>query len=165
MMNRWRNRPISRAIVNFFRSSTDPLAALATERVADASMIRGKVLRPALFALLQQGSETVDYGSNTTSAEAEPWLDRFEQQVDATFFPELWREAAAEGDERERLRRDWRRQLADVAIDLLDDAARSVPQAAMRRYRAKVRARGLFFGLLHKHFQDLKIEERHDHTA
>ena len=86
--------------------------------------------------------------------------------MDSTFFPDLWREAEADaGEERQRIRREWRQALADAALGLLDDAARSAPQAAMRRYRAKVRARGLFFGLLHKHFPDLKREESHDSAA
>jgi CRISPR system Cascade subunit CasA len=150
--------------MKFFRESTDRLAAQAKKRVGEVGTLRGKVLRPALFSLLQQGPEDINYGANTTAAQAEKY--RFEQRVDATFFSDLWDEAEAEADgEQQRIRHEWRQALAFAALALLDDAARSAPQAAMRRYRAKVRARGLFFGLLHKHFPDLKREETHDSAA
>lgn len=160
-----RTVPISKGVAKFFRTSTDPLAALAKDRVADAGMLRGKILRPALFALLQQGRDTIDYGSGATSTQADIWLSRFEHQVDARFFPDLWREAEADAGERTEVRRQWRQMLADAALAQLDDAASAAPQAAMRRYRAKVRSRGLFFALLHKHFPDLKREDIHDRTA
>jgi CRISPR system Cascade subunit CasA len=133
--------------------------------VTEAGILRGQILRPALFSLLQDGPDEVAYGDRSTPGQAEPWLDRFERRVDETFFPDLWREAAAPEDEHEALRRQWLRTLAGVALGLLDEAGRSVPQAAMRRYRAKVRARGMFFSLLHKHFQDLKDEDADDRAA
>jgi CRISPR system Cascade subunit CasA len=157
--------PISKEVVRFFRTSTDPLADMANGRVSDAGVLRGQVLRPALFSLLQKGPDSIAHGAKTTPVQAEPWLERFERRVDRTFFPDLWREAAATEDQREGLRREWRQALADAALALLDEAARSVPQAALRRYRAKVRSRGLFFALLRKHFPDLQHEDVHDRTA
>jgi CRISPR system Cascade subunit CasA len=156
---------ISKEVVRFFRTSTDPLAEMAKERVSDAGALRGQILRPALFSLLQNGPDSVEYGKRSTPAQAERWLDRFERRVDETFFSDLWREAAAEQSEREAVRREWRQALIAVALDLLEEASHSVPQAAMRRYRAKVRARGMFFALLRKHFPDLKREDAHDRTA
>jgi CRISPR system Cascade subunit CasA len=173
--------PISKEVMKFFRESTDRLAAIARDRVAAAGTLRGKVLRPALFALLQQGPADINYGANSTAAQAERWLDRFERRVDATFFPDLWREMEAAEESRKDIRREWHLALAigsrdraegsggdrsgDPALALLDEASRSVPQSAMRRYRAKVRSRGLFFGLLYKHFPDLKREDTDDRVA
>lgn len=158
--------PISREVVRFFRSSTDPLADMARKRVTEAGILRGQILRPALFSLLQDGPDEVAYGDRSTPAQAEPWLVRLERRIDETFFPDLWREAAAATeDERGAIRRQWLRTLAGVALALLDEAGRSVPQAAMRRYRAKVRARGMFFSLLYKHFRDLKDEDADDRAA
>lgn len=157
--------PISKEVVRFFRTSTDPLAQLAKARVGDAGVLRGQVLRPALFSLLQKGPDSIAYGAKTTPIQAEPWLHRFEQRVDQTFFPDLWREAAAPQNEQAVIRLAWLRSMADAALELLDKAARAVPQASMRRYRAKVRSRDLFFFLLRKHFHDLKHEDVHDRTA
>ncbi|MFO1127086.1 MAG: type I-E CRISPR-associated protein Cse1/CasA [Rhodospirillales bacterium] len=158
--------PISNTVTKLLRrQSTDRLAAQAKERVDEAGTMRGKVLRPALFALLQQGPEDIAYGKKTTGPQAEQWLQRFERAVDAEFFPDLWREAEAETEEeRKRIRRKWWEKLAKAAKELLDDAARSTPQSAMRRYRAQVRARDLFSRLLYspKNFSDLKREETHD---
>jgi hypothetical protein len=114
---------------------------------------------------LQKGPDSIAYGAKTTPIQAEPWLDRFEQRVDQTFFPDLWREAAAPQNEQPAIRLAWLRSMADAALELLDKAARAVPQASMRRYRAKVRSRDLFFFLLRKHFHDLKHEDVHDRTA
>jgi CRISPR system Cascade subunit CasA len=157
--------PISKEVVRIFRDPTDALAAKANERVKQAGVIRGQVLRPALFSLLQKGPDSIAYGAKTTPIQAEPWLHRFEQRVDQTFFPDLWREAAAPQNEQAAIRLDWLRRMADAALELLDEAMRAVPQASMRRYRAKVRSRGLFFALLHEHFHDLKHEDVHDCTA
>lgn len=156
--------PISREVAKLFRSSTDPLADMAKARVSEAGTLRGQILRPALFSLLQTGPDEVAYGARSTPAQAEPWLDRFERRVDESFFPDLWREAAPEAD-RDAIRRQWLQTLVAFALDLLEEASRSVPQSAMRRYRARVRARAMFFSLLRKHFPDLKREDADDRAA
>ncbi|HRK95005.1 MAG TPA: type I-E CRISPR-associated protein Cse1/CasA [Rhodospirillales bacterium] len=157
--------PVSKEVVRFFRNSTDPLAELAKARVGDAGVLRGQVLRPALFSLLQKGPDSIAYGAKTTPVQAEPWLDRFEQRVDQTFFPDLWREAAAPQNEQAAIRREWIWSMADAALHLLEEATRAVPKASMRRYRAKVRSRDLFFILLRKRFPDLTHEDVHERTA
>lgn len=157
--------PISKEIVRFFRTSTDPLAQLAKARVDEAGTMNSSVLKPALFSLIQDGPERVNIKLESSRKQAELWLHRFEQRVDQTFFPDLWREAAAPQNEQAAIRLEWRRSMADAALELLDEAARAVPQASMRRYRAKVRSRDLFFILLRKHFHDLKHEDAHDRTA
>ena len=103
--------PISKEVVRFIRSSTDPLAEMAKAWVNEAGVLRGQVLRPAMFSLLQKGPDSIAYGAKTTPVQAEPWLDRFERRVDETFFPDLWREAAASGDERNAIRREWQQAL------------------------------------------------------
>jgi CRISPR system Cascade subunit CasA len=155
--------PITKRVRTFMKErATDQLAAWARERVNDVGVLRGKVLRPALFALLQDGPDAVDYRDNDSAKRAEPVLRRFEHHVDATFFADLWLEVEeAEGGQaaRETIRFQWQRRLAEHARGLLSEAAGAVPHATMRRYRAQVRADDLFQGAFYKHFPHLRSKE------
>jgi CRISPR system Cascade subunit CasA len=148
--------------------ATDKLAQWAKERVEEAGILRGKVLRPALFVLLQDGPEQVNFRDAATCARADKVLDRLDREIDATFFDELWLEAekAEAGDDaRQAVRHAWQARLLKVAHRLLLEAADAVPHAWMRRYRARVRAEGTFFGTRNKHFSHLQDkEDQRDHA-
>lgn len=156
--------PVSKRVVRMFRAGdTDTLAGWARERVDDAGRMRGNVLRPALFALLQDGPEQVDFRAGETSERADRFLDRLERAIDARFFDDLWQEAekADAGDAaRDAVRFEWHAGLAKLAHGLLAEAADAVPHASMRRYRARVRAEAVFYGALHRHFPHLQPKER-----
>lgn len=161
--------PISKRVVSLFRvRATDALAGWAAERVEEAGQLRGKVLRPALLALLQDGPEQVNFRATETSDRADHFLERLDNAIDATFFDDLWQEAdqADTGeDARRALRHAWHRRFAGVAHDLLVEAADSVPHASMRRYRARVRADRAFFGARNKYFPQLQAKESEGNDA
>ena len=79
--------------------------------------------------------------------------------------PWLWRSAEAPNDVVARL--DWLRSLRAKAESTLQHAIASYPAREGRRYRAQVRAEGLFRGLLFKQFPALKEtqETNHDHAS
>lgn len=161
--------PLSKKVIRMLGArDTDALAGWARERVVDAGTMRGKVLRPALFALLQDGPEEINFRAGETSARADHFLDRLDRTIDARFFDHLWQEAeVADGGEDARLavRFRWHRWLVAQAHGLLVEAAGAVPHASMRRYRARVRAEALFYGALHKHFPHLQPKERQGDVA
>jgi CRISPR system Cascade subunit CasA len=151
--------PVSKSVIRMFCArATEPLAQWATERVEEAGALRGKVLRPALFALLQDGPEQVNFRATETSDRADRFLDRLDKAIDSTFFDDLWDEAE-KADEREEarmtVRHAWQRCFVGLAYKLLIEAADAVPHASMRRYRARVRADRAFFGARKKHFPHL----------
>lgn len=128
-----------------FRGPTDPAAAAATERVELAGEIQGRVLRPALLALLQNGPEKVDLSRD--DPRIRPFLAAFDLDVDRSFFEDLW--AEMEQDEqagRDAARTEWVRRLLDKAGGILDHADKAAPKATHRRWRARERAKGILNG-------------------
>jgi CRISPR system Cascade subunit CasA len=161
--------PVSKYVIRMFRSrATDELAGWAEERVKEAGMLRRKVLRPALFVLLQDGPEQVNFRATETSDRADRFLDRLDAAIDAEFFGDLWEEAAraeAGKDAQEAVRHAWHRRIVELARELLIEASDAVPHASMRRYRARVRAEAMFKGALYKiwsHLRPAKESERDD---
>ena len=127
---------------------------------SDAGTLRGQVLRPGPIL------PAADRGPTASTTARRPRLPRPNPGSTASSGGSIRRSSRTSGEKRQRrqndraaIRQAWLRALADAALELLDEASRSVPQAAMRRYRAKVRSRGLFFFLLRKHFPDLKHED------
>ena len=147
-------KKIARLIAS--RSAEQRIAEIVKKRIEDVQNMRAKVLRPALFSLLQQGPKEINYGSPTTKSQVEPYLRVLEEQVDREFFPDLWLALEAE-EEAEQQKRwiEWIQKLREWASDILRMAEHEVPQADMRRYRARVRAEGLLWGSLRKHFSDI----------
>ena len=62
------------------------------------------------------------------------------------------------------IRRDWHATLIKQASEILDDACHAVPLASIHRYRARTRAKGLFWALARKQFPQL-YPERTDAAA
>ncbi len=126
------------------------LAALSEWALTRARDVRAKALRPALFALLEGGPEG---WPDTNRREMSAWIDvslgRYDSHWNERYFPWLW-------DTLERsdasARRAWLEELRDRATTVLGQALRGSPQRSARRYRAKVRARGLFRAAFRRHF-------------
>lgn len=147
-----RSIPIARSVIPLFtrREGRDELARKAQERVQALGELSG-ALRFALRSLAQGGPDQVVSNKPTTNSFIDPWLKRFETEVDRDFFPELWRELEQETAEaRETAYLAWRRQRCDHAEKLLDEAAGSLPLPVARRYRAQVKAKSAFHGSLRK---------------
>ena len=130
----------------------DKLRDLARERVQKAGIAQGKVLRPALCALLQGGSETLDF----RDPRARVWLDRFDTAVDQVFFEDLW-EAA--GETREAYESAWNERLRALAREQLEQAIASAPVPVAQRPRAVARAELLFHGTARNHLPTAAISQ------
>ncbi|TXN17276.1 type I-E CRISPR-associated protein Cse1/CasA [Methylobacterium sp. WL122] len=141
-----RRVPVSKVVIEMFSNrQTEPLAAAATERVKLAGEIQNRVLKPALYALFENGPDQVDYKDNGAEARARDFLAKFERAVDATFFDDLWREFEP-GASLTDSKADWvGRLLHGVAWPLVVAADRSMSKGVGRRWRALARAEGLFW--------------------
>lgn len=138
-----------------FRTAPDEVAAIARERVEQVGQMAQRVLKPALFALLQDGPDQVNFRHAPSETQARPWLTRFDRQVDRSFFERLWAEVAAAPSEQGALRQAWLQDLKELAGGVLEQAAEAAPSASMRRYRARVRAESYFYGRHRHEFRDL----------
>ena len=125
------------------------LGLISRRRVDAAAMMRVDVLRPALRVLVQNGGD--DPGPKVRRSldrRMESWLQRFDAEVDAVFFENLWHDADvddAEGDRR------WHRVLREIGQAELEAAISSVPLPSARRYRAVAGAERRFWALAAKH--------------
>jgi len=128
----------------------DRLGKLSDWALTRARDVRGKALRPALFALVEGGP---DQWPDTNRREAGHWVDswlaRYDQHWANGYFPWLWRTI----DQTDKTARaEWLGELQALAMGVLEDALQTAPQRTGRRYRGKVRATGLFRGAFRRHF-------------
>lgn len=140
------------------RDRTDRLAKLAGDRIDDIAGV-GKILRYALMVLFQRGPDRDGFKPRDpgSSARAEPFLKRFDTEVDREFFEDFWREAdhLDAPDQMAAARRTWQRKLRHLAHDILRTAESGSPVSAVRSYRALARAEGAFNGAFAKAFPDV----------
>lgn len=111
-----------------------------------AEKARNKVLRTALYALLQGGPAKLKLRDPEPSPN--PWLRRYDRDVDAVFFDELW---AGEGHDDETANRAWAATLRERGWDQLQAAIDAAPVSLARTFRAIAAAEGTFHGLWRKH--------------
>jgi CRISPR system Cascade subunit CasA len=86
----------------------------------------------------------------------------FRKAWHADFFPWLWR--TLDHPEPDTARLEWLQALRDKALAVFNHAVARYPGRAGRRYRALVRAKGMFTGSLYRNFPQLK-EDRSDSTT
>ena len=128
----------------------EQLSELSEWALTRARDVRSKVLRPALFALLEGGPEGwPDTHRRELGTWIDTWLGRYDAGWGTRYFPWLW-ESVSETDAHARSR--WLAELKEHAGAVLESALRAAPQRTGRRYRGKVRASGLFHGAFNKHF-------------
>lgn len=154
-----RRIPLSKKAVGLLRrGQTDRPASLASERVRAVGTMRGSILRTALFALFEAGTDKLDFDRRTAKQQVEPFVKAFERAEDARFFDDLNIELDADSEDEqhaERLR--WLIGLAERAEAVLRSAFAVGPQCGERRYRARSRALAFFHGALRsdKHLPQL----------
>lgn len=164
-----RRIPLSKKIAGLLRrGQTDIPARIASERVKAVAAMRGSILRTALFALFEAGTDKLDFDRRTAKQQIEPFVKAFERAEDARFFDDLNTELDADSEDEqlaERLR--WLIALAERAEAVLRSAFVIGPQCGERRYRARSRALSYFHGALRsdKHFPQLAQHLRAHSTA
>lgn len=137
----------------------DRLARLSKEALNDAGQMQNRVLKPAVLSLLEAGPDQVDFGKRELTVWWEQIARLFAKAWSAELFPWLWRAAAQPRDDAVRL--EWLHTLRARAEEALIKAVGRYPSREGRRYRARVRAEGLFRGAMFRIFPELK-EIRHD---
>ena len=132
------------------------LGAIAQERIAQVGIIQ-RILRHAVSVFAAGG----DNGNVSPDhrARANPWTNKLDEIVDADFFDKLQTEFEADEVEREGIRNEWLHDVVKEARNILDDAEDALPCPAIRRYRARVRAEGIFEGRIRRDMSFLFTEE------
>lgn len=146
-----RRIPVSRTVRKaFLAQNTDQLAKLANDRIAAISEVQ-KMLRTALAVLFGNGAkdesgkdkDARDAVNDRASLFAQP----FEVQCDAHFFPELIEEI--EASDRDAVRDQWLRTLAQRAESVLQSAFTAGPRSGQLRYRAQSAALERLRSMMH----------------
>jgi len=140
------------------RDEKQHLQEISKQQLADARTMQNKVLKFALFSLLEGGPEKVDFDKTEISAWVTQIAQDFAQAWSHDYFDWLWRSLDHENEDAARL--EWLQSLETKARRVLDEAMQRLPERAGRRLRARVEARDRYFGALSKHFPELK--EDHD---
>jgi CRISPR system Cascade subunit CasA len=110
---------------------------LARQRVDTVGEVARRLLRPALCCLLQGDPPRLDLRDDR----AQPWLDDFDAQIDTVFFVRLFDDLDLDPP---AARIAWLAVVLECARASLDDACRSAPMPAMRRWRASAAAERIF---------------------
>lgn len=138
-----RRVPIPAKVAGRMRSAAlrSDLGRLAQGRIEDSAAVRG-ALRFALMTLFQNGPETFAPQDPSSARRADPYLDRFQTEVDRDFFEKMFDEAelAEDAVAAEKKRREWLFELLTRARHLLRAAEAGSPRSAVRQYRASVLA-------------------------
>ena len=140
--------PFRRASYGVFgRRGATELGDMARKRIDEVAIVQ-RILSHAIQTFAARGE--ADNASPEHRALARRWLNRLDNIVDATFFEKLQDEFEADPSKRESIRNKWLLNGNDGVVDharrLLQEATDSLPCPAIFRYKARVRAEGLFEG-------------------
>ena len=155
-------RRIVRLLAN---GQTEALAVPSKERINQASLVR-KALRYGLMMLFQSGPTEFKPTDPNSAKRADPFLGRFESEIDQDFFERLFAEVEVDSDAAKReTRADWLNELRRRALALLRAAEAGSPVSSIRRYRALVRAESAFNNSFYKSFRDPYFPKDEHHGA
>ena len=138
------------------RASTQELGDIAKERISDVGKVQ-RILRHAVSVFAAGGGDSI---SDEARSRANPWANRLDDIVDATFFDDLQYEFEEDESGRQAIREEWLLNprndngfidengngVINRAKRILQDAEDSLPCNEMRRYKARTRAEGVFEG-------------------
>ena len=128
------------------RASTQELGDIAKARILDVGKVQ-RILRHAVSVFAAGGGDSI---SDEHRARANPWANRLDEIVEATFFDDLQDEFEKDKSERQAIRNKWLLNDEDDngvinhARKILHEAEDSIPCNEMRRYKARTRTEGLF---------------------
>jgi CRISPR system Cascade subunit CasA len=140
-----REIPISRSLRSLLvERPTDRDAAVALERVEDASTFARRVLFPAILQVYtgapREGERARD--DDTAKKRTNRVLAVFDHRIDQSFFADLSAEldVANDVDAARAIRAHWLLRLKAMGHLLVSRTASSAPSAAMRSFRVRARA-------------------------
>ena len=132
------------------RLNTQELGTIAKGRIYDVQKVQS-ILRHAVSVFAAGGGDSI---ADEHRSRANPWANKLDGIVDATFFDDLQDEFEADASERQAIRNKWLRNDEDKngvinhARKILHDAEDSLPCNEIRRYKARTRAEGVFEGMI-----------------
>jgi CRISPR system Cascade subunit CasA len=133
-----RELPLPAQVLTQLTSAPAALARRSQQFVNLAGQASGKVLRSALLQFVD-GSDDVDWKNRDFTRAVEPWVVRYEQNIDEAFFVELFK-TIEQGLEDTLAEQQWVAWLAQAARTLLVAAAQSLPSRDGSRQFARARA-------------------------
>lgn len=126
------------------QGGVDELGDMAQRRIEYVRIVQ-RILRHAVWTFAA-GGKTEGVGDEQR-ARANPWADKLDEIVDASFFDALQDEFEKESaDDRERIRAEWLLGVVKDARRILGQAQDSLPCPAIQRYRARERSDSVFEG-------------------
>ncbi|MBF8271511.1 MAG: CRISPR-associated protein, Cse1 family [Magnetococcales bacterium] len=143
--------PVVRATLNQAQGRAS-LAAIARERVEQSGRMAKKVLIPALLTMIQRSPEKLNFKDRRVDT----WHRRFDQKVDAVFFPSLWESLQQDP---QQAATNWIHLLAGFGKELLAAAEGGLIAGGARRHKIAVTAERVFRGALYNQFSDHFIRE------
>ena len=134
------------------------LAELSQRGLDMAGDIQNKVLRPALYILMEGGPDSVDFNKREVSSWVSSRARLYGAAWKTFYFDWLWTVL----DEKEDVAalRPWFEKLKSLSKDTLEKAITCAPSRTGRSYRAIARANSAFFGGLYKNFPDYMEETK-----
>ena len=131
------------------RASAQELGDIAKGRIADVGKVQ-RVLRHAVSVFAAGGGDSI---SDEHRSRANPWANRLDEIVDATFFDDLQDEFEADDADRQGKRDEWLLNddgsgVINHAREILSDAQDALPCNEIRRYKARTRAESAFEGMI-----------------
>ncbi len=134
------------------------LAALSRAGLEAAAQVQSRVIRPALYALLEAGPDKLDFDKKQLTAWVQEAVRAYGAAWAEAFFPWLWN--ASEEVEDSAALAHWQGTIRDLAFRVLQEAERRLPARGARRFRGRVRAQDVFFFTFHKLFPPIPTQEK-----
>lgn len=132
----------------------EPFAQLSRIGLEYAGAMENRVLKPAVFLLLQGGGEKVDYDSKATKEWWRGLSQRFSAYWSDGYFPWLW--SVSDPSKQDMALRDWVLVLKSHALEVMRYAEETMPRHSGRWLCARSRAELAFSGFLYNQFPLLK---------
>ncbi len=160
-----RELPMPAQVLTQLTSASATLADRSRQFVNLAGTASGKVLRSALLQFID-GSDDVDWKNRDFTRAIEPWVDKYEDDIDEAFFVHLFN-TIEEGLADTAAQQQWVAWLAQSARTHLAASAAALPTRDGSRHFARARAERFLRLSLRKHFGALlpPASASHSETA
>lgn len=127
-----------------FGPRRESLAELSRIAITHAGNMQNRVLKPAVFELMQGGPQQLRFDHDASQAWWTRCARQFEQGWSEDYFP--WLFSVPEDFDLDLEERRWVSSLRDHALKVLDDVEASMPSHSGRWYRAVTAMRNRFWG-------------------
>ncbi len=138
-------------IIPLLGAELESVGRLASERVSVVDEVMGRMLLPALCALLQGGRDELKFKDERTGV----WKSKFDRRIDRIFFDALWNDIESGGEDDNRR---WKHLVVNEAAAVLASAIEEAPIPLARHYRAISACEALFWGGARKNFPEIYNE-------